>query len=187
MDSRFLEFWGNWMLQAAKGQKSLEEMSGWISKSCNGVEEFNRMMRRFCGMEEQPADKSPEAVWEDSLALFSRAWEEYLILFDVAPKRAFDAAQAENEALKQRVREQEATIRKLRSRLLDQGADVGETVKGIQDLVQKQSSQFKELMSSFGAQFTPPSPKPEAKPKAAAATKKPKAKPKARKKKDADA
>jgi hypothetical protein len=36
MDRHFLEFWGNFLINAAKGQKQMEDMSKWMQQGFEG-------------------------------------------------------------------------------------------------------------------------------------------------------
>jgi hypothetical protein len=47
MDSQFLEFWGNYLLAAAKGQKQLEDLNQWIRQGFSGFEELTAMLKKF--------------------------------------------------------------------------------------------------------------------------------------------
>jgi uncharacterized coiled-coil protein SlyX len=54
------------------------------------------------------------------------------------------------EALKKKVAEQEQTIKHLRMQLEGEGADLGEIIRGYQNLVKKQTDQFQRLMEGLG-------------------------------------
>jgi hypothetical protein len=47
MDRQFLEFLGSFFLNAAKGQKQLEELTRWIGGGFSGFDELTRMFRKF--------------------------------------------------------------------------------------------------------------------------------------------
>ena len=51
MDSQFLEFWGNYLLAAASGQKQLEDLNRWISQGFSGCDELTAMFNKFYGLE----------------------------------------------------------------------------------------------------------------------------------------
>ena len=51
MDRQFLEFWGNYLLAAAKGQKQLEDMNQWLNQGFSGYEELTAMFKKFYGLE----------------------------------------------------------------------------------------------------------------------------------------
>ena len=53
MDRQFLEFWGNYLLSVARGQKQLEDVTRWISGGFSGVEELTALFKKYYGLEEQ--------------------------------------------------------------------------------------------------------------------------------------
>jgi len=59
MDRQFLEFWGNFLLNAANGQKQLEDMTHWMKKGFSGFDELTDMFQRFYGLDGLPPD-SPD-------------------------------------------------------------------------------------------------------------------------------
>ena len=40
MDKYFMEFWGNFLISAAKGERQLDEMARWIDQDFSGLEDF---------------------------------------------------------------------------------------------------------------------------------------------------
>jgi hypothetical protein len=47
MDKYFLEFWGNFLINTAKGQKQMEDMSKWMQQGFEGFDELTGMFRKF--------------------------------------------------------------------------------------------------------------------------------------------
>ena len=45
MDRQFLEFWGNYLLSVARGQKQLEDVTRWIRGGFSGVEELTALLK----------------------------------------------------------------------------------------------------------------------------------------------
>ena len=45
MDKKFLEFWGTFLLNAAKGQEQLEDMTQWFSEGFKSVEQQMSLSR----------------------------------------------------------------------------------------------------------------------------------------------
>ena len=50
MDRQFLEFWGNFLLSAAKSQKQLEDMTEWMKGGLKGFEELTSLFRKIYGL-----------------------------------------------------------------------------------------------------------------------------------------
>ena len=52
MDKQFLEFWGNFMLNAAKSQKQLEDMAEWMKGGFTGFQDLTSMFEKVYGLKE---------------------------------------------------------------------------------------------------------------------------------------
>ena len=152
MDSKFLEFWGNYLLAAARGQKQLEDLNQWIGQGFSGFEELTAMFKKFYGLERpRKQDSDSNKAWQKAVADFRNSFDAYLDLMGVVPKGEFRALEQKYAALQKRVAEQEDTIKVLRKLLAEEGTYQGETVKVFQDLVQKQSDAFETLMNNLTA------------------------------------
>ena len=152
MDSKFLEFWGKYLLAAARGQKQLEDLNQWIGQGFSGFEELTAMFKKFYGLERpRKQDSDSNKAWQKAVADFRNSFDAYLDLMGVVPKGEFRALEQKYAALQKRVAEQEDTIKVLRKLLAEEGTYQGETVKVFQDLVQKQSDAFETLMNNLTA------------------------------------
>jgi hypothetical protein len=151
MDRRFLEFWGNSLLHAAKGQKRMEDLTQWITQGLKGFEDMTAMFKKFYGLESLP-EKSADYLeaWQNAADSFQGSFKHYLNLMGVVPKDEHLEVVKKYEDLKQRASDQEETINHLRRLLEEKGVDQDEAVRGFQDLVKKQTKQFQELMRGFG-------------------------------------
>ena len=147
MDSQFLEFWGNYLLAAARGQKQLEDLNQWISQGFSGSEELTAMFKKYYGLERpRKEDSDSTKVWQKAATDFHKSFNAYLDLMGVVPRDKYLALEQKCTALQNKVADQEETIKLLRSLLTEEGTYQGETVKVFQDLVNKQSDAFETLM-----------------------------------------
>ena len=152
MDRQFLEFWGNYLLAAAKGQKQLEDLNQWICQGFSGFEELSAMFKKFYGLEHTPQKNSDSTkAWENAVAGFRNSFDAYLDLMGVVPQDKYQALEQKYAALQKKVADQEETIKVLRSLLTEEGTYQGETVKVLQNLVNKQSDAFEALMKNMTA------------------------------------
>jgi hypothetical protein len=152
MDRQFLEFWGNYLLAAAKGQKQLEDLNRWISQGFSGFEELTAMFNKFYGLERPPKENSDSAeAWEHAAAGFRNSFNTYLDLMGVVPRDKYQALEQKCAALQEKVADQAETIKILRSLLTEKGTYQGETVKVFQNLVNSQSDAFEKLMRNLTA------------------------------------
>jgi len=152
MDRQFLEFWGHYLLAAAKGQKQLEDMNQWLRQGFSGFEELTAMFKKVYGLERPSTENSDSAkAWETAAAGFRNSFNAYLDLMGVVPRDKYQALEQTCGLLQKKVADQEETIRVLRSLLTEEGTYQGETVKVLQNLVNKQSDAFETLMKSLTA------------------------------------
>jgi len=153
MDRQFLEFWGNFMLNAAKSQKQVEDLTAWLKGGLKGFEELSSLFQEVYGMGDR-GQEDPEGggAWAAAQENFTKSYREYLALLGVVPREEYLALVRKYEELKAKVASQEETIQHLRQ-LLSQGNPEGyqEVAGQIEALVQKQGEQFQRLMESFAA------------------------------------
>ncbi len=155
MDKHFLEFWGNYMLQMARGRKHLEEMTEWFRKGFTGFDEMTALFRKIYGLD-KTAEESPDysKAWKKARAEFEKSFKDYLNLLGVVPRDEHLALVKKYEELKEKVASQEETIKHLRSLLSEsQGMHSAEVTRQFDELIQKQSDQFQSLMDGFHKMF----------------------------------
>ncbi len=162
MDSQFLEFWGKCFLNAAKGQKALEDMAAWMRQGFTGFEEMTALFQKTYGLD-QVAKESPDyfEMWKKAQEDFKNCFTDYLTLLGGVPRDEHMGLVKECEELKEKVASQEETIKHLQM-LLSQ-AKTGEVAGQLENLVQKQAEQFKKIMESFGESFKKVSTEPKRK------------------------
>jgi hypothetical protein len=81
MDRQFLEFWGNYLLAAARGQKQLEDLNQWIRQGFSGFEELTAMFKKFYGLENpRMQDSDSTRAWQNAAADFRNSFNAYLNL-----------------------------------------------------------------------------------------------------------
>lgn len=164
MDEKFLEFWGNILINAARSKKQTDDFFNWMKSgggaeapktSLPGTEEMAAAFRRFYGLDkvsEQGEDYN--RMYRQSLEDFQKSFKEYLGLMGIVPREEHLALVRKYETLKERCAEQEETIRHLK--MLLSGAKNGRNglSEQFQDLVKNQSELFQQMMSDFGQCFT---------------------------------
>jgi hypothetical protein len=153
MDRQFLEFWGNFMLNAAKGQKQLEDMAQWMKGGFTGSQELTSMFKKVYGLN-QVAKESPDylKMWAGAQENFTKSFKDYLAMLGVVPRDEYLALVKKYEELKEKSASQEETIRHLRM-LLSQAKmeeEHQEVANQFEELAKKQGEQFQKLMESFG-------------------------------------
>ncbi len=154
MDRHFLEFWGNYLINVAKGQRKLEEMTEWITQGFKGFEDLTAMFRRFYGLD-RILEGSPDYPKRCKRAEkdFLHSLQDYLKLFGVVSLQEHLALVKKYEELKEKVATQEETVNNLRMLLEEKGVGQAEVFKGFQDLVEKQGQEFQDLIKGFSRLF----------------------------------
>ncbi len=147
MDKNFMEFWGNFLLSAAKGKRQLDEMARWIDQGFSGLEDLDNLFRQFYRMNSESPDY-PETL-KKAEADFRKSFKDYLSLFGVVPRDEHLELMKKYEELKEKVAAQEETIKHLRMLLEEQGVDQGKVITGFEKMIAEQNEQFRELMQSF--------------------------------------
>ncbi|HHP7235331.1 MAG TPA: hypothetical protein ACFCUC_11930 [Desulfobacterales bacterium] len=144
MDRNFLEFWGNYLLAVAKGQKQMEDFSRWMKQGFQGAEELTEMFQKVYGLD--PKRDGYAESWEKAARDFRLAFRESFLQMGWVPREDYDALAEENQHLQQKLDRQEEQIKRLRRLLSDPGADQTQTLKVFQELIQKQGAEFSKLM-----------------------------------------
>jgi uncharacterized coiled-coil protein SlyX len=154
MDRQFLEFLGSFFINAAKGQKQLEDMTRWIGGGFSGFDELTRMFCKFYGINGLPSASPDYAeAWEKASENFKKSYHEWLNLMNVIPKSEYQILQKKCEALEEKIAAQDETIRHLRNLLSDKGLPYADAVEGFTRMMEKQGHQFQQLMDSLGKAF----------------------------------
>jgi uncharacterized coiled-coil protein SlyX len=154
MDRHFLEFWGSFLLQAAKGQKQLEDLAKWSKRGFSNFGDFTTLFRQAYGLD-QPEQENPDyqEIWRKAEKDFRASFQDYLSLLGAVPREEYVELARKYEKLEEKLAEQEETIKHLRQLLSDKGLDSAVVSLEFQKLVQKQGETFQELMKDFGEAF----------------------------------
>ena len=108
MDKQFLEFWGNIMLSAAKGQQQLEDIMKWFSGNFSEFKDITALFCRMYGIDPE-AEKAPGYLnmWQKAFDEFQRSFGELAIMMDLVPRKEYITLSRENQDLKKRIAELE--------------------------------------------------------------------------------
>ena len=155
MDKYFLDFWGNFLINAAKGQKQLEDMSKWMRQGFEGFDELTDMFRKFYGLEHMEKDTPAYMeTWKQASENFQKSFKDYLRMMGVVPKDEHLELVRKYEELKKKVAVYEETIKHLRMLLEEKRVETqGEFIQKFQSIIENQSEQFQETMETLGNFF----------------------------------
>jgi hypothetical protein len=160
IDPHFLEFWGKYLTEVARGQKQLEDLPRWMQQGFQGWEDLRELFARSYGLDRlQPNSSAYNDAWKQATAEFRKSFRETFAALGWVAEEQYEELQQENQRLKDRVAAHEETIGRLRSLLDAEGLDQQKTVEVFQALIQKQSREFEKLMKNLSAP-TPPDKSP---------------------------
>ncbi|MDJ0809034.1 MAG: hypothetical protein QNJ48_01825 [Desulfobacterales bacterium] len=150
MDHQFFKFWGEFLLQAADGQRQLEELTRWISEGFSPSSELADLFRKCYGL---PAFSPPESAtaWQKATADFDKAFKAYAPLWGWVPLERYDQLKREKERLEAQIADQARFIRQLEAILEDKDLGHMGLITRFQNLVTDQSRAFDDLMQALQA------------------------------------
>jgi flagellar motility protein MotE (MotC chaperone) len=150
MNRQFLEFWGRALLLAAKSQKQLEDLGQWFQRGFWGFPDYTQLFQSTYGLEEG-AEEDPDylTLWKKAEEDFRQSFQDYLNLLGVVPREEYAALARENETLKEKVAEQEETIKHLRMLADEKGLGLEATTLEFQRLIKKQGDQFQKFIQGL--------------------------------------
>jgi hypothetical protein len=156
MNRHFLEFWGKALLQAAKSQKQLEDLTKWLPQGFLGFQDFTQLFKTSYGLNDV-AEDSPDylALWKKAEVDFRDSFKDYLNLLGVVPRGEYDALAQKYEELQEKVTEQAETIKLLRVLADEKGMGLEATTLEFQRLIKKQGEQFQQFLQGLGESVNP--------------------------------
>jgi uncharacterized coiled-coil protein SlyX len=151
MDPKFLEFWGELLLGAAKGQRQLKETADWMNQGFSSFGDMGTLFRRAYGLEAVP-EKSPAfpQQWEKASEAFRSSMKEYCSLLGVVTMKEHMELQSRYEETEKKVAEREERIRRLEALLAAESLGREPLQEDLRKLVGLQTEQFTELMRNLG-------------------------------------
>lgn len=156
MDPKFLEFWGNALIDAARGQQQLVQLKDW---SRQGLKDLGGLSQRFAEVYglPQPEAQTPAAAdtWQAAGQQFQQAFKQFLNMLDVVPRSEHHALTEKYAALQAQAAEQQKIIQDLKHRLAVKGGMPDDPAEGFAELMRQQARQFQKLMKNFSHVYGP--------------------------------
>ena len=151
MNRHFLEFWGKAFLEAAKSQKRMEELSSCFQQGFWGFPDYTRLFKAAYGLD-KTAEDSPDyfTLWQKAEENFRDSFQDFFNLLGMGPREEYDALARRCEELKEKVAEQEETLRHLRLLAEEKGMGLEAATLEFQKLIKKQGEQFQRFIKDIG-------------------------------------
>jgi uncharacterized coiled-coil protein SlyX len=151
MNRHFLEFWGKVLVQAAQGQKQLEDLAGLMQRGVLGFPDFMQLFKSTYGLEgAQEGGPDYLTLWKQAEQDFRESFKDYLNLLGVVSREEYADLARKCERLEEKVAEQKETIKHLRGLLDEKGMGMEAAMVEFQTLIQKQGDQFQKFLKGLG-------------------------------------
>ncbi len=88
MDRQFLQFWGDFFTNSAKGQRQLEDMTEWMQQGFKGVDYLTVLFQKSYGLDRiSEAGDEYVKMWKEAIENFEKSLNDYLNLMGVVPRK----------------------------------------------------------------------------------------------------
>lgn len=169
MDEKFLEFWGNLMINAARGKKQTDEIFRWMKsgfpdfndnvakQAFPDFKEWSEMFQKLYGLDQLSSrSEDYQKMSDKALHDFKKSFKDYLDLMGIVSREDHLDLVEKYEKLKKKCAEQEETIKHLRM-ILD-SRKISQTQKDVssqfQDIVKTQGELFQNMLKDFSEYFS---------------------------------
>jgi hypothetical protein len=149
MDKHFLEFWGNFLLSVARGQQQLEDMTRWLQGGF-AVPGLSDIFQKAYGLDHLNKN-APDylKICQQSEQDCMDAYRTYLNFMGLIPREDYAELARSWVELKEKVEEQEFTIKNLRLLLEDKGVKYWSLTQEFQELIKRQAEVAQECLSGL--------------------------------------
>lgn len=150
MDKKFLEFWGNCFLNAAKGQEQIESLTRLMHEGFGAFEQQMDLFRRLYNFDEK-VDSAPNDsdFISQAAETYRKSYREFLDLFGLVSKEDYESLAEKCEGLREKLAVLEKKTNNPKRPADGNEIETSELVQGFESLMKKQTDQFQELMQSF--------------------------------------
>jgi len=155
LDHKFLEFYGQYLLNAAQTQKQIEKMSDWMKPGLKGLGGMEEIFKTCYGIQDsQKSSPQGTEMFQEAMEAFQSSFSTYVTQMGWVEAKKYNDLKQAYETLQKKSEDQKKIIDQLNT-MLGLRADMGhdEFFKQIQTLGKKQAEQFNDLMQGFAKVF----------------------------------
>ena len=158
MDTQALELWGNMFLNAARGQRLMEDFLHLMEKEFGSVREMFDVFSKWwgVGLSLQDIPGCLNAFLKTTEDVQKAFMGGFFSLMNYPSQADYQALLKDYEDLKETSERQEEDIRRLQEALDEKLSVHGEGITAFQNLMKRQTQQFQELMANFSKIFQEP-------------------------------
>ena len=150
MNRQFCEFWGNYFINVAHGQKQLEDMSAWMKQGFAGTDDLTALFRRCYNLKESDSGGTVDLqTWQKAITDFQQTFTQFAEQWGWVTQTEHQQTLDKCAALEKKVEQQQATITQLRGLLDQEGRGHAELFQLFKGTFDEQSNQFHALMESI--------------------------------------
>lgn len=151
MDRQFYEFWGNFLINVAKGQKQMEDMTAWMRQGYAEKNDLASLLRSCYNVSPTPDKTAQDSQgWQKAILDFDNAFNQFAKQFGWVAQSEHQKLIEKCDILEKKVQEQEATINRLRNLLAQKGLGHTELFEHLKDSIKEQTEQFNAFMETIG-------------------------------------
>jgi hypothetical protein len=156
MNSQLMEFFGNYLIQAATWQKLVEQFSPEGKPDVKDMAELGRLFQKACGIggPAEPAFEEYYRIWQKTVESFQSVFCTHAGMWGWVPQADYRLLQEKCDTLEKNIQDQDQIISHLRTLLDEKGLGQIELLDRFQSLIQIQSDEFQTFMQNFGEAFT---------------------------------
>ena len=150
MNRQFYEFWGNYFINVAHGQKQIEDMSAWMKQGFAGTDDLTALFRRCYSLKETESGRAVDLqTWQKAITDFQQTFTELAGQWGWVTQAEHQQMLEKCAELKKKVELQQTTITRLRGLLDQEGRGHAELFQLFKGTFEEQSNQFHALMENI--------------------------------------
>lgn len=153
---RLFKFWEAIMQQKTGAMGMAAAMEELIQNGIKSSRQVLDLFEKSYGVKiGERNTKEWKAQMEKAMSDFNAQLKDLMAAMGVVPKSTHQALLDQHEKLKQKVAEQEETIRKLRRMLGEKGLGAPDGAPAFSEMIAAQQKQFEQLMRSMASLYAP--------------------------------
>lgn len=156
MDANFLEFFGQMLIQTAKGQRQMDQFGQWMRQgfSATNMPEFNDYFQRIYGLTDisKESDQYTQ-LFQKAQVDFLTAFGQFIGLMGLVPEKKYNELEGEYQALEKKYLAQEKKMTQLKAKLGKSNIPGDDLTNQLTDLIKQQKNEFSSTLKSLSSIF----------------------------------
>lgn len=156
MDANFLEFFGQMLIQTAKGQRQMDQFGQWMRQgfSATNTPGFSDTFQRIYGLTDISKESDQYTrLFQKAQADFLMAYGEFMGLMGLVPEKKYKQLEEEYQSLEKKYLAQEKKITQLKAKLGKSNNPSDDLTDQLTDLIKQQKNEFSTTIKSLSSIF----------------------------------